>query len=269
MTFAIMYEGLQEEISNLPTSSHFIWSMQGVRSGSRTSPHLFQMHSEDDHLFSNCLVRPVTDIALGYYLSKYERKLPLGPHKLYKFLEREPKLSSTNSHMFQWACEKFFESLMQAHSFTVRSLDDPRKTTTWVYSGHISNYSSPKSISSRLRTQFQSGKVGKARSTYTTFPSFNNMVCISDGVSMEFVRMMTGVDCYGDAAGFERVQRWLNRSPEDSQHLQPSTKRPWKFIFIVPEEIATSFTKWTFGNGWDEKVAQYVLGLSRRQIWGC
>jgi hypothetical protein len=255
---------VEQEISSLPTSSHFIWSMHSVRSGSRIVPNLFQIYSDDDHLFSNCLVCPVTDMALSNYLSKYKTKLLAGPHKLYKFLEREPKLSYTNKYIFQWACDEFFRSLEECRSFPVRSLDDPRKSITWQYPDNHAGYS--KSHLSELQTQIEGGTPGHVIHPYTTFPTFNYMVYTPDG--FEFVQMTTGVDYAGSTTGFERVQRWLDRIGENSQHLQPSTTRRWKFIFVVPEEIAPSFTKWTFGDGWDEKVAQYVLGLSQRQIWG-
>jgi hypothetical protein len=71
-----------------------------------------------------------------------------------------------------------------------------------------------------------------------------------------------------NTAGFERVHRWLDRDGEESRDIRPSKERPWKIIFVVPEAREASFRKWTFGDGWDGKVVQYVLGLSQRQVWG-
>jgi hypothetical protein len=263
--FFSMYYKLQEETSSLPTSSHFIWSMYSVQSGSRISPHLFQIYSTDDHLFSNCLVRPVTDMALGYYLSQYKKKLPAGPRKLYKLLKREPKLASTSTYVFRWGCNEFFQSFKEPRSFTVRSLDKPRKSTTWRYPGKKTDYMRRTSLSSQLQDQIKSGNPGRAIPTSSAFPTFDYIVYTLDG--LEFVQISRGVDCSGGTAGFERVQRWLNRNGQDSQHILPSKKQPWKLIFVVPEETAPSFKKWTFGDGWDGKVVQYVLGLSQQQIW--
>jgi hypothetical protein len=52
-----------------------------------------------------------------------------------------------------------------------------------------------------------------------------------------------------------------------ASNLRPSRKRPWMFIFIVPEETEASFTKQPFEEVWDSKVEQYVLGLSQKDVW--
>ena len=60
------------------------------------------------------------------------------------------------------------------------------------------------------------------------------------------------------------IQRWLGRCP--LAHLRPSADRPWRFIFIVPPDKASTFEFQRFERDtaqgeWAGKVHQYVLGL--------
>jgi len=66
-------------------------------------------------------------------------------------------------------------------------------------------------------------------------------------------------------SGLRHIQRRL-KGGTWSAGLRPKRKRPWRFVFIVPPEMASTFT-WQKLNGdtklgaWAGKVEQYVLGL--------
>ena len=70
----------------------------------------------------------------------------------------------------------------------------------------------------------------------------------------------------GSVTGFERIQRWPKHKGPVA-HLHPSETRPWKFVFVVSEEMAPSFKQQSFGKPWNSKVKQYVLGLSQKDVW--
>lgn len=56
-------------------------------------------------------------------------------------------------------------------------------------------------------------------------------------------------------------------------HLQPSILgNHWRLIFVVPEQMASSFRIQKFegdadSDGWFEKVDQYVLGINEDTLW--
>jgi hypothetical protein len=61
--------------------------------------------------------------------------------------------------------------------------------------------------------------------------------------------------------GLKRIQRWLKGTD-----LVPKRTRPWRFIFIVPRQMETSFRSQKFDGDtklgeWAGKVNQYVFGL--------
>jgi hypothetical protein len=68
-----------------------------------------------------------------------------------------------------------------------------------------------------------------------------------------------------------RIQGWLKDSIPPAG-LRPDRARPWRFIFIVPSEMASTFTLQELdGKGeleWAGMVDQYVLGLEDGNIFG-
>jgi hypothetical protein len=67
--------------------------------------------------------------------------------------------------------------------------------------------------------------------------------------------------------GLRSIQRWLR-----PLGLHPTKKRPWRLLFIVPLDMASTFKAQNFKGDtakgeWRSKVNQYVLGLEEQTIF--
>ena len=64
------------------------------------------------------------------------------------------------------------------------------------------------------------------------------------------------------------LQRWF-KPGSPLQDLRPTNAKPWRFLFVVPTDVACTFKSQklkddTPTNVWARKVHQYVLGLEER-----
>ncbi|KAF8523379.1 hypothetical protein BU17DRAFT_86122 [Hysterangium stoloniferum] len=254
--------------ATVPRSTSIISLIYDTRGGGEFSHNLFEVHSlDDDHFFPGCLIKPVSEWVFERLLEKYKERQANAVRELYDLIRREPALAPTSGIIWERQCHRFFRSLRIFRSFNLRSLDDPSQTITWDYPGGT-EYKAFEStfFSTQLEAQIQ-----RKTSTYfqplsASYPTLDSLVYRPD--RLDFLQMTVAKNHPSKIAGFQRIQRGLKLKGPAS-NLRPSKEQPWMLIFVVPEEIAPSFTKQPFGGVWDSKVKQYVLALSQKDVWEC
>ena len=224
--------------------------------------HLFQISSRHDHRwFANCHFEPVSNWSFQKLLERFEKEQDDAIRVLYNRIRKEPKLAILMRGLtWERQCHIFFQSLKFPRSFVLRSLDDPSISITWDYPGPTKYESfEPRSFSSQLQALIQDKTPAYLKPMLTIFSTLDSLV-YQPGI-LDILQMTVRVEHPSSTAGFGLIQKWL-RVKSPASHLRPSKDRPWKFIFVVPEEMAASFEQVSFGGVWDSKVKQYVLGLS-------
>ena len=252
---------INNQISTVPASTSILSLVYAVRSGGKFS-HLFEMYSRDyDHLFANCPTRHVSDWRFQKLLEKCEGRQADFTREHFNLIRNEPPI---NEIIWKRQCHMFFRSLRSPRSFILYSLDDPSKSITWHYpGGTICQIFKFGSFLTRLQALIKGRTSGYFEPVSTTFPTLDSSV-YQPG-RLDVLKMAVGMERDGGITGFKLIQRWLNLEGPAS-HVRPSKIRPWRFIFVVPEETAASFKLQSFGNDWNSKVKQYVLGLSQQDV---
>ncbi|KAF8522760.1 hypothetical protein BU17DRAFT_86669 [Hysterangium stoloniferum] len=257
---------VNDVIGVVPRSTSIISLIDDTRGSGEFSHYLFEVHSlDDDHFFSGCLIKPVSEWVFGRLLEKYEERQASAARELYDLIRREPALAPTSGIIWERQCHRFFRSLRFSRSFNLRSLDDPSQTIIWDYPGGTEHKAfESASFSTELEAQIR-----RKTSTYfqplsACYPTLDSLLYRPD--RLDFLQMTVAQNHPSKIAGFQRIQRGLKLKGPAS-NLRPSKEQPWMFIFIVPEETAPSFTKQPFGEVCDSKVKQYVLALSQKDIW--
>ena len=257
---------INEQITAVPASTNILSLIFDVRRGGEFSQRVFEMYSLDDHRFlANCPIRHVSDWSFKKLLEKYEEREVGVSRELFNLIQREPPIASINEAIWERQCNLFFRSLRSPRSFMLRALDDSSQSLTWDYPGDTL-YRTFKSGSfpTMLQALIEGRISGYLEPVSTAFPTLDSLV-YQPGLLI-FLKMTVGTEHDGSSAGFERIQRWLKlKGP--LAHLHASESRPWKFVFVVPEEMALSFKQQSFGKAWNSKVKQYVLGLSQKDVW--
>jgi len=73
-------------------------------------------------------------------------------------------------------------------------------------------------------------------------------------------------------SGLQHIQSWFKLGTP-LEGLRPTNARPWRFVFVVPSGMMSTFKKQkldgdTAKGAWAKKVYQYVLGLEEQTIFG-
>jgi len=136
--------------------------------------------------------------------------------------------------------------------------------TTWTYHGPIRRFVFQDStVVNRIKTAVENNEPLDLVPAAPDFPAIGSIVyhpedvltCVQITIRNEHPIAISGLRC---------IQRWLKYHTLTS-NLCPKKELPWRFVFIVPQDMASSFTLQTLegdtaGEEWSGKVNQYVLG---------
>ena len=133
--------------------------------------------------------------------------------------------------------------------------------TTWIYRGPIDRLNLQEAdVIKYINSAVENNKPLHLVPSVSNFAAVDSIVycptdvltCIQVTINSEHPIAVTDL---------KRIQRWLKRTAD-----LPKRARPWRFIFIVPTHMKTSF-RWQKFDGdtelgeWAGKVNQYVCGL--------
>jgi hypothetical protein len=189
--------------------------------------------------------------------------------KLYRSVSLEPWAASFRGYLFERGVLAYFNQITADRGLQIRGLTDSNEVI-WTYRGHIPLFTF-------YQDQTAANEIDKAVATGTSlhlvpsisnFPAVDSIVLDPDGLTC--IQITINHDHPIDVSGLRRVQKWLDPSTP-AKVFSPEETRPWRFIYIVPLNMAHKFEQQELkgkGKGaWAGKVDQYVLGLEEETIF--
>ena len=218
---------------------------------------------DDERLLVNATISAISPWALTTLLEIYERHEADASYKFYKMISDE---GTIRGQMFQVQVLKHLGALNGREQFTIRRLTDS-DTSQWTYPGptassfsHSSTF--PQLLEDAVTQQKSVHLVAQERS----FPALHSIL-YSPGDVLTVIHATVETEHPVAVVSLQRIQSILS-------NLQSSIPdNNWQLIFVVPEQIASTFQIQKFegdadSNEWFEKVDQYVLGINEDTLWG-
>ncbi|KAH9952840.1 hypothetical protein BC827DRAFT_1252018 [Russula dissimulans] len=214
--------------------------------GADVSHTLFQiLPANHKRMFSECLVETVSRWALDLLLEKCESR---------KLMQVLHYLKGTGTPTQQ---------------FSIRRLTDsnqpPLTPVMWTYPEDIQHFSFQNSTVLDAIT-----KAVNRRGALLLIPLARNFPAVdsilygpNDAYAVTCIQITMNNNHPILVSGLQQIQSWLKLGHRP---------KPWRFLFVVPSEMASAFASQalhgdTTTKEWAEKVHQYVLGLEEKTIF--
>ena len=112
-----------------------------------------------------------------------------------------------------------------------------------------------------------SGTLKKKKRVLVSFPHSATPLLYSPGDVLTVIHATVETEHPVAVVGLERIQSIL------SNFQSSIADNNWRLIFVVPEQIASTFQIQklegdTDSNEWFKKVDQYILGINEDTLWG-
>jgi hypothetical protein len=229
--------------------------------------------SNNRRKLSACLVKPVSDWALGVIIRTLDNQGLQAALDLYQQTEGSVRAASFRGQLWERKVQRYFCS-GNALSFTIRCLeDDDSSTMEWNISKTMSTYDfgSSHMLSGYLKQCVADKKPGYFRPKSDNFASFDAIMYQPN--SPLFPVQISQQKHHGiKLKGPKLLQKSLLRSDAMLKRLRPLVDAPWIVVFVLPKPMETTFKKQKFiprARIWKAKTKQYVLGLDRRAVFLC
>ena len=213
-----------------------------------------------------CQYEPLSPWVFEYMLQVCEAHEADAAARLHVSLSRISCAASFRGIVFEKKTLKYLDSIVTDHPLPIRRLGQPDQTP-WSYPGPIPR----RTFKEPTVIQYIKDAV-KDRQPLHLVPSIPNFSAIDSILyhpdrGLTFFQMTTNNDHPIAVSCLNRIQKWLDEEqPVDLTNLRPNKTKPWRFIFVVPPDMASDFKPQKLDgdcktDAWVEKVDQYVLGL--------
>jgi len=262
---------VEERITTVATKRKILEELNSYQIGASDLPHpLFQLlPTNESRLLADCKLEPVSRWVVHSLLEVYETLGADAMALLYRYVSRETQTGSFRDCLFERLVLANFNRITTNCDLQVRGLTNSNEVT-WTYRGHIPLFTflQDEAAADKINDAVATGKSLHLVPSVSNFPAVDSIILNPDGLTC--IQITISDDHPIVVPGLQRVQKWLNRSTP-AKLLRPEKTRPWRFIFIVPLNIAHEFKLQAFkGKGkdaWAQKVEQYVFGLKEETIF--
>ncbi len=227
--------------------------------------------SDESRRLETCDYEPVSRWVVDTLLEAYETREAGAIAEFYRNLSRKSWAATFRDCLFE---RQVLTYLKTNRNLPIRGLANP-KTTTWTYRGHnglftfLDDQTAVDGIKNAVETKTSLHLVP----SIPNFPAVDSIVYDPNEVLTCIQITIDGNDHPIALSGLERIQTWLKPSTL-AANLHPNKRRRWRFIFIVPSEMAPDFTLQALDgkdkaqvDEWAGQVDQYVLGLKEETIF--
>jgi hypothetical protein len=247
--------------------------------GADVSHTLFQiLPANHKRMFSECLVETVSRWALDLLLEKCESRKTDVAADFYFEISVMSYAASLRGHLFERQVLHYLKGTgTPTQQFSIRRLTDsnqpPLTPVMWTYPEDIQHFSFQNSTVLDAIT-----KAVNRRGALLLIPLARNFPAVdsilygpNDAYAVTCIQITMNNNHPILVSGLQQIQSWLKlESPAES--LRPRKSKPWRFLFVVPSEMASAFASQalhgdTTTKEWAEKVHQYVLGLEEKTIF--
>ena len=230
--------------------------------------------TDTGRLLVNSQCEPVSGWALDLLLRHYEAGKADALADFYSSLVWIPGAASLRGHLFERQVFNYLDGIRTGHTLQIRGLADSEQIQTWNYRGSIQQitFQAPpvfKEISKAVHDLEPRHLVPSERN----FPAMDSILYDPDDPDavITCIQITMNKDHAIAVTGLQRLQRWF-KPGSSLEGLRPTNAKPWRFLFVVPSDMARTFKSQklkddTPSNVWAGKVHQYVLGLEERTVF--
>jgi len=238
---------------------------------SHTIFQIFPSNTDTNRLLSHCHFEPVSRWALDLLLCQYEAEQANAAADFFHKISGMRGAASLRGYLFERQVLKYLDDIDTDRGLSIRGLSSSDHTT-WTYRRPIGRvtFQEPAVIDT-IKNAVESSTSLHLVPSAPNFPAVDSIV-YHPNEALTCVQITTSSDHPISVPGLERIQGWLKRGTPPAG-LRPNKTRPWRFLFIVPPDMASTFTlqelKDDSLNGeWAGKVDQYVLGWKEQDFFG-
>src|SRR6266403_1293781 len=183
---------------------------------------------------------------------------PMRP--LYSNLSGQPWAASYRGCLFERQVLKHLDGINTDTNLLIRRLTDSDQVT-WTYRGPIQRFTFQEStVIDKIKNTVKTNEPLHLVPLALNFPAVGSIVYHPNEV-LTCVQITIRSEHPIAVSGLRRIQGWL-KGGTWSAGLRPK-RRPWRFVFIVPPEMASTFTLQelkgdTKLGAWAGKVEQYL-----------
>jgi hypothetical protein len=249
-----------------PEPSHILKALLSYRTGAdAASQTIFQLYPANDlRQLELCHTEPVSRWVFDSLLDICEKHEADAVAQLYRRISLNPWVASFQGHLFRRQVLTYLDGIHTTRYLSIRGLTKPGQKS-WTYRGRM-----PRITFQELKAIDEIMKVVEANKPVHLVPSATNFAAV-DSIVYDPKEVLTCIQVTMNSkhpiavSGLQRIERWLQPDTPPA-YLRPTETKPWRIIFIVPPDMASSFTKQklegdTAEGEWAGKVVQYVVGL--------
>ena len=183
--------------------------------------------------------------------------------KFYRQIPRDPWVAPLRGHLFEALVLNYLDGIDTHRDLSIRLLTGSDEIT-WTYRGPIPRVCFEQTFINEINEAVENKAQIHLVPEAPNFRAADSIVYDPEEV-LTLVQVTINHEHPIAVSGLGRIQKWLKGKKTAS--LRPHRNRPWRFIFIVPEEMASSFTLQNMQGDtktkvWAGKVEQYVYGFS-------
>ena len=238
-------------------------------------PHtIFQISPMDiDAFLPGCKIEAVSGWVLDLLLQGYRDCRADKLADFYFNLSVLPEAASLQSHLFERQVLNFLDGIRVERQFSVRRLTDSNQMT-WAYRGPIQRLTFEEStVMEQITKAVQKKEPLHLVPLVRDFSVIDSILYDPNDPNAVFtcIQITRNEKDPIVVKDLKQIQSWLKlRTPLGD--LRPTESRPWRFLFVVPSGMMSTFTlqeldRDTARGAWAGKVDQYVLGLDEEIIF--
>ena len=246
--------------------------------GSALSHTIFQPSPSNKlRQLETCDYKAVSRWVFDYVLDVCETHEADAVAKLYRGLSvpfYEPRTVSLRGCLFERQVLNYLDGIDTHRNLSIHGLaySDERP---WTYRGPIGRFTFQESatVIDKIKNAVGANEpLHLVLPSAPNFPDFDSIFYYPNDV-LTCIQITINHKHPIAVSGLQRIQRWLKLHTMLAD-LCPKRSRPWRYIFIVPSHMASTFTLQelegdTAEGEWAGKVDQYVLGLKVRSVDSC
>jgi hypothetical protein len=241
---------------------------------------IFQIYpskTDTEQLLAKCHFAAVSRWALDVFVREYEARKADAAADFYHDIEAMPGAGSLTGYLFERQVLNHLSGISEECEFSIRRLTDSEEVT-WTHPGGIDRVNFQEST----ELTFSKGITDavERRKPVHLVPSVGNFAAVDSifydpddpDATITCIQITMNKKHPVAVSGLRHIQSCL-RLDGPLEGLRPTSNRKWRFLFVVPSRMSTTFKSQrlkddTLYGEWAGKVDQYVLGLDDETLFG-
>ena len=229
--------------------------------------------TNESRQFERSQFLPVSPWALEFLLKACKRKDADSATKLYRELSGVPTAAVFRGFLLKKLAQNSLDDIKSDADLKIRGLTDPNQTN-WVYHGPIpcSTFDQSEFVTKINKAV----KKNKPVHLVPLSPEFEDLEAVYSVVYHPKDPILTCVQVTMNrkhpisVPGLQQILKWLELG-SSSAKFRPNTLSRWRFVFIVPQHMVSTYELQRFNNdtpedAWAKKVDQCVMGTKNGSV---